>query len=54
MSEMIRLDKFLADMSAGTRSQAKELISKGKVRLNGNIVKDASVKLNKNTDIVEI
>lgn len=54
MSEMIRLDKFLADMSVGTRSQVKALIGKGKVKLNGNIVKDSSIKFNKKTDRVEV
>lgn len=54
MSETIRLDKFLADMSVGTRSQVKALISKGKVKLDGSIVKEPSVKLDKKTCRVEI
>ncbi len=32
--EMIRLDKFLADMQLGTRSQVKELIRKGRVEVD--------------------
>ena len=31
MSEIIRLDKYLADMGCGTRSQVKQMIRKGKV-----------------------
>lgn len=53
MGEAIRLDKFLADMSVGTRSQVKELISKGRVKLNGSVVKEASVKVNRETSVVE-
>ena len=29
MSEIIRLDKYLADMGCGTRSQVKQMIRKG-------------------------
>lgn len=54
MSETIRLDKFLADMSVGTRSQVKALISHGKVKLDGNTVRDASIKLDKKTCRVEV
>ena len=54
MSETIRLDKFLADMSVGTRSQVKALISKGRVKLDGNIVREPSVKLDIKTCRVEI
>lgn len=53
MSERIRLDKFLADMSVGTRSQVKALISRGKVKVDGKTVKDSSVKLDKEKSIVE-
>lgn len=53
MSEMIRLDKFLADMSIGTRSQVKALISKGKVKVDGNTVTDSAIKIDRETSIVE-
>ena len=33
MSEIIRLDKYLADMGCGTRSQVKQMIRKGKVEI---------------------
>ena len=32
---MIRLDKYLADMGVGTRSEAKRLIRQGKVTADG-------------------
>ena len=35
MSEIIRLDKYLADMGCGTRSQVKQMIRKGQVEING-------------------
>ena len=45
---IMRLDKYLADMQVGTRSIVKEIIRKGRVEVNGVIVKksDAQVKLN--------
>lgn len=35
MSKMIRLDKFLADMKAGSRTEVKQFIKKGKVTVDG-------------------
>jgi 16S rRNA pseudouridine516 synthase len=35
---LIRLDKYLADMQVGTRSEVKELIRKKRVTVNDNIV----------------
>ena len=36
----MRLDKYLADMHVGTRSEVKERIRKGRVLVNGSVVKD--------------
>ena len=36
----MRLDKYLADMGAGSRSQVKQLIKKGAVRINGKTAND--------------
>lgn len=41
---LIRLDKFLADMQVGTRSEVKKMIRAGKVQVNGNICKNADEK----------
>lgn len=41
---MIRLDKFLCEMEVGTRSQVKELVKKGMVSVNGEIIKKADFK----------
>ncbi|MDO5439586.1 MAG: pseudouridine synthase [Erysipelotrichaceae bacterium] len=47
----MRLDKYLADMSLGTRSEVKDLIRKGKITVNEKTVKDASYQV-KDSDIV--
>ena len=41
---MERLDKFLCDSGAGTRSQVKLILKSGRVTLDGKPVKDGSVK----------
>ena len=41
---MERLDKFLCDSGAGTRSQVKGILKSGRVTLNGVAVKDGSLK----------
>ena len=45
MSEIIRLDKYLADMGCGTRSQVKQLIRKGQVEINGEKIKKPEQKI---------
>ena len=42
---MIRLDKYLADMGVGTRSQVKQFIKKGQIQINGEIQKRPETKL---------
>lgn len=41
----MRLDKFLAEMGQGSRSQVKELIQKGHVQVNGQVVKSSELKV---------
>ncbi len=50
----IRLDKFLSEMGAGSRTQIKEMAKKGRIRLNGAAVKDTAAKVNPEEDIVEL
>lgn len=45
MGKAVRLDKFLADAGAGTRSEVKKLIQKGKVLVNGSVVKRPEQKI---------
>ena len=35
---MIRLDKYLADMSIGTRQEVKKYIRQGRVKINEDII----------------
>ena len=46
---MIRLDKFLCDSGAGTRSQVKGLLKAGRVTVNGAAETDGSRKLDPQT-----
>jgi 16S rRNA pseudouridine516 synthase len=46
---MERLDKFLCDSGAGTRSQVKMLIKAGQVTVNGAAVKDGGMKIDPKT-----
>ncbi len=48
----IRLDKYLADMGIGTRSEVKKLIQKGQVFVNENAVKKPETKIDTETDVV--
>lgn len=50
----IRLDKFLADMGLGTRSEVKKEIHKGQVRVNGIPEKSPDYKLDIQKDLVEV
>ncbi len=49
---MIRLDKFLTDMGCGTRSIIKNLVRKGKVSVNGEVIKKPEIKINEDEDVV--
>lgn len=51
---MIRLDKFLCDAGAGTRSEVKQLLKKGLVTVNGQVEKAADVKIAEETDQVTL
>lgn len=48
----MRLDKFLSEMSAASRSEAKQLVRRGDILVNGVRVKSADVKINPETDEV--
>lgn len=49
---MERLDKYLSDSGAGTRSQAKLLLKAGRVTVNGNTERDGSRKIDPKSDTV--
>lgn len=48
----MRLDKYLADMQVGTRSQVKEYIRKGRVSVDGIVVKQPDYKLDETRQTV--
>lgn len=52
MAGTIRLDKFLADMSQGTRSQIKEAARKGRILVNGQVEKKSERKIDPDRDQV--
>jgi len=49
---MERLDKFLADSGAGTRSQVKLILKAGRVTVNGTVERDNSRKIDPAADTV--
>lgn len=51
---MVRLDKYLCDCGAGTRSQVKQILKAGRVRVDGATVTDGSRKLNPATQSVTL
>lgn len=50
----IRLDKFIADNSGLSRSQVKDAVKKGLVKSNGIITKQTDLKINPDSDIIEL
>ena len=49
---IVRLDKFLADMGYGTRSQVKKELAKGNVTVNGAPVRKPETKIDTDKDAV--
>lgn len=52
MEPKLRLDKFLVEMGAGTRSQIKEAAKKGRIRVDGNVEKRTDRKIDLKTEQV--
>ena len=52
MKKAVRLDKFLADAGAGTRSEVKKFIQKGKVQVNGVPAKKPEIKVSEEDEVV--
>lgn len=51
---MKRLDKFLVEMSVASRSTIKDMAKKGRITVNGEIVKASDLKIDENEDIVAV
>ena len=54
MGKESRLDKFLADMGRGTRSQIREMAKKGRISINGQPVKKTDLKVDPERDAVAV
>lgn len=52
MSTLLRLDKFLADVGIGTRTQVKQMIRKGQIQVNGTVIKKPEYKIDAQKDRV--
>lgn len=52
MSKQVRLDKFLADAGAGTRSQVKGFLKKSLVTVNGEPARKPEQKISPETDLI--
>lgn len=52
MSKQVRLDKFLADAGAGTRSQVKGFLKKGLVTVNGEPARKPEQKISPEIDLI--
>ena len=48
----MRLDKFLADMGYGSRKEVKQLIKKGLVTVNGQVIKSDKAQVQETQDTV--
>jgi len=49
----MRLNKFLALSGVASRRKADELISDGKIKINGKIIKELGVQIDENNDTIE-
>ncbi|MDG0844562.1 rRNA pseudouridine synthase [Staphylococcus equorum] len=50
----MRIDKFLANMGVGTRTEVKQLLKKGNVTINDKTEKSPKTQINPETDIVNV
>ena len=50
----VRLDKYLTMSAAYSRKEAKQLIIRGQISVNGEIVKKPEVKIDENLSLIHI
>lgn len=50
----MRLDKFLANMSVGTRNEVKQSLKKGYVKVNNEVIKSPKTQIDPNEDIITV
>lgn len=51
---ILRLDKYLTNLAIGSRSQVKEIIRKGRIKVNGQLINKPEFHINEETDKIEI
>ncbi|SFB40000.1 pseudouridine synthase [Clostridium frigidicarnis] len=49
----MRLDKFLAESSIGTRKNVRTYIKEGAVKVNGQVITEPAIEINENIDFIE-
>lgn len=54
MKKQMRLDKYLAQMSVGSRSEVKQMIRKGQVCINGQTAKKPESKVEQSEDVITV
>ncbi len=54
VKKLIRIDKYLADMNVGTRSEVKAIIKKKRVKINGQIISKDNIKVDIEIDKIEL
>lgn len=54
MKEQLRLDKYLAEGSLGTRSRVKQMIRKGRIQVNDKVVRKPELKVRIGTDRIMV
>jgi 23S rRNA pseudouridine2605 synthase len=52
--ETVRLNRFISSAGIAARRKADELITRGKVTVNGKLVRELGVQVNPNTDLVTV
>lgn len=50
----LRLDKYLADMQVGTRSQIKEMVKRGRVMVDDRMVKSSDIKVIPGQSVISV
>lgn len=49
----MRLDKFLAESSIGTRKKVRDYIKEGRVKVNGEFITEPAIEINQSLDVIE-
>lgn len=52
--EVVRLQKYIASTGLASRRKAEELIAQGKVKVNGKTIREQGVKVDTQSDVVEV